>query len=141
MFTVLGGPQPSKRVAEDFEISGDSLLCICIDEHSRTFPIGAESTFRSFIIEFRKLSWKFNLICGYILDEKPQNMTVHFYYLAFFLFCCHWAFFVPTFTLRSKTITKRPLNSLKMIILSLYQAVKTANPFSQLYLKPTDIKN
>ena len=32
MFTVLGGPQPSKRVAEDFEISGDSLLCICIDD-------------------------------------------------------------------------------------------------------------
>ena len=105
------------------------LLYSVYYEHCGTFPIHAESTFRSFLIEFRKLSWKSNLICGYILDEKPQNMTVHFYYLAFFLFCCHWAFFVPTFTLRSKTITKRPLNSLKMIILS-YQAVKSANPTS-----------
>ena len=31
LFAVLGSLQPSKRASKDFEISGDSLLCVCID--------------------------------------------------------------------------------------------------------------
>ena len=31
LFAFLGGLQPSKRGGLDFEISGDSLLCVCID--------------------------------------------------------------------------------------------------------------